>query len=284
MVVIKKILIILLTLTILILSLVYDSLYVAPSRFKVRYETLTSPKIPNQLQDINILYFSDLHYGSLLDNNDLIKLTDLINNCSPDIILFGGDLLANENYSQEQVESLTSLLASLEAPLGKFAVLGEYDHMQYDLATSILYNSNFEVLINKAIKLRNTGSQAINLIGIDCTIDDHDDVSLAYNEVGVNSFNITFAHTPDTCEKLPTDKTDYFISGHTHGGQANLLVKTTYEITESSYSISGKSEVNDSYIMDISTGVGNIGTKIRFLSYPEVVMYRLNKAQESSGE
>lgn len=284
MVVVKKILIILLTLTILILSLVYDSLYVAPSRFKVRYETLTSPKIPDQLQDINILYFSDLHYGSLLNDNDLIKLTDLINNCSPDIILFGGDLLANEQYSTEQKTTLTTHLSSLEAPLGKFAVLGEYDHMQYELATSILYNSNFEVLINKGIKLRNTGSQAINLIGIDCTIDNHDDVSLAYNEVGVNTFNIAFAHTPNTCEKLPTDKTDYFISGHTHGGQANLLVKTTYEITESSYSISGKSEVNDSYIMDISTGVGNIGTKIRFLSYPEVVMYRLNKQQESSGE
>ena len=84
--VIKKILIILLVIIILVVSLVYDSIYVAPSRFNVRYETLTSASIPEQLNDINILYFTDLHYGNLMNGQRLDKLTKTINDLCPDVI------------------------------------------------------------------------------------------------------------------------------------------------------------------------------------------------------
>ena len=144
--VLKKIIIILLILTILIISLVYDSLYVAPSRFQVRYETLSDVKIPEQLNDLNIIYFSDLHYGTNMCGERLQKLIELINNCAPDIVLFGGDLISDQQYDQSQIDELTSSLAAIEARLGKFAVLGEYDHQQLDLVNQILVDSDFEIL------------------------------------------------------------------------------------------------------------------------------------------
>ncbi len=280
--VIKKIIIILLILTILTISLVYDSIYVAPSRFNVRYETLSNEKIPEQLNDINIVYFSDLHYGSNMHGTRLQKLIDTINNCAPDILLFGGDLISDESYTQEQIDEITSALSSIDARLGKFAVLGEYDHQQIDLVIQIMQNSNIEILSNKALKIRNTGSQSITLIGIDCTIGNYDNISDAFIDVGPNSYNIVISHTPDTVLELPDDRIDYFIAGHTHGGQINYIFGTTYEVEQANLALSGKHNVNDNYILDISNGVGSIGSSARFLAYPEIVLYRLNHQEETT--
>ncbi len=279
--VIKKIIIILLILTILTISLVYDSIYVAPSRFNVRYETLSDEKIPEQLNDINIVYFSDLHYGNNMQGNRLQKLIDTIDNCAPDILLFGGDLISDETYSQEQIDELTNALSSIDARLGKFAVLGEYDHQQIDLVNQIMQNSDFEILSNKALKIRNTGSQSITLIGIDCTIGNYDNISDAFIDVGPNSYNIVISHTPDTVLELPDDRIDYFIAGHTHGGQVNYIFGTTYEVEQANLAISGKHNVNDNYTLDISNGVGSIGNSARFLAYPEIVLYRLTHQEEN---
>ncbi|MCI5773116.1 MAG: metallophosphoesterase [Erysipelotrichaceae bacterium] len=282
MTVLKKIIAILLILILLITSLVYDSIYVAPSRFQVRYETLSDTKIPEQLNDLNILYFSDLHYGHNMDKKRLDKLIALINNCAPDVILFGGDLIDDQQFSPEEIQELTTSLQTLEARLGKFAVLGEYDHLQLELVSQILHESNFEILSNKALKIRNTGSQSITLVGIDCSIGGYNNEAAAFQDVGTNSYNLVFAHTPDTLMNLPTDKTDYFIAGHTHGGQVNYLFGSTYSVEQAELALSGKHNVNDAYTIDVSTGVGTVGYDARFLAYPEVVLYRL--VHESSAE
>ena len=279
--VIKKILIILLVIIILVVSLVYDSIYVAPSRFNVRYETLTSASIPEQLNDINILYFTDLHYGNLMNGQRLYKLTKTINDLCPDVILFGGDLISDQSYDQDQIDELTNALASLNAPLGKFAIYGEYDHQQIDLVNNILYNADFEVLANSYIRLRNKGSQSIIIAGIDCTIGNYDNVDLTFSNISSTSYNLILAHTVDTCLKLPKDKCDYFITGHTHGGQINYFLNTTYKVEDATLAISGKHQINNSYIMDISNGVGSIGSSTRFLAYPEVVMYTLKTVDQT---
>ena len=279
--VIKKILIILLVIIILVVSLVYDSIYVAPSRFNVRYETLTSASIPEQLNDINILYFTDLHYGNLMNGQRLYKLTKTINDLCPDVILFGGDLISDQSYDQDQIDELTNALASLNAPLGKFAIYGEYDHQQIDLVNNILYNADFEVLANSYIRLRNKGSQSIIIAGIDCPIGNYDNVDLTFSNISSTSYNLILAHTVDTCLKLPEDKCDYFITGHTHGGQINYFLNTTYKVEDATLAISGKHQINNSYIMDISNGVGSIGSSTRFLAYPEVVMYTLKTVDQT---
>lgn len=273
--VIKKILIILLIIIILVISLLYDSIYVAPSRFNVRYETLEATNIPEQLNDINIVYFSDLHYGEMMNGQRLDKLINTINDLSPDVILFGGDLISNESYNEDQINELTNALASLNAPLGKFAIYGEYDHMQIDMVNNILYNANFEVLANSFIRLRNKGSQSMIIAGIDCTIGYYDSVETTFSNISTSSYNLVLAHTPDTCLKLPEDKCDYFIAGHTHAGQINYFINTSYKVEHATMGISGKHMINNAYIMDISNGVGSIDNITRFLAYPEVVMYTL---------
>ena len=60
-------------------ALIYDALYAAPSRFSVRHETLSSIYIPDQLNDVNILFFSDLDYGTFMDETRLNKLVTFIN-------------------------------------------------------------------------------------------------------------------------------------------------------------------------------------------------------------
>ncbi len=275
--IIHKIIVVFILLFIIVGGLLYDSFYIAPSRFITRYETVESTRIPPQLNDINILFFSDLHYGLFMNNNRLKKLITTINNANPDVVIFGGDLLNLDKggLNDEDKTNLINLLASIEAPLGKFAVYGDYDHKYLDTINDILNKSNFEILQNKTVQIRNKLSQSINLVGLDSEAGGMLDTLSAYEQVVRTSYTITVCHTPDTVNKVPGDTSDLFLSGHTLGGQAFYLFDSLYKPDYSNYFFRGKHNINDTILLDISSGTGTIIKDIRWLSNAEVVMYRL---------
>ena len=108
--------------------LTYDAFNIAPKRYATRHETLSDEKIPRQLDDINILFFSDLEYGTFMNEERLNNLVDTINNISPDVIIFGGDLYDQEAIANADSNTiLTNAFKSMDAPLGKYAVYGDND-------------------------------------------------------------------------------------------------------------------------------------------------------------
>ncbi|MBF1090648.1 MAG: metallophosphoesterase, partial [Solobacterium sp.] len=115
----------------------------------VRYQTLTSNKIPQDLNNTKILYVSDIYYGNHMNQSRLQKLVDTINRIAPDAVVFGGDIYApNATISTDSDGEIATALTSIKAPLGKFAVLGDQDCATADIKShvlSILQTSNFEV-------------------------------------------------------------------------------------------------------------------------------------------
>ncbi len=267
---------ILLFISLITLAFYYDAFYAAPSRFNVRYETLSSVFIPNQLDDVTILYFSDLDYGTYMNETRLKKLTDTIRSLSPDIILFGGDLFdQNAAVTEESTQTLISYLSSLHAPLGKFAVPGEFDYQYPDEVQKILFESDFELLLNSSVILRNNGSESITLTGLDTGIAGNPNTDAAFANVSRAGYNIVLCHTPDTAETLPMDLTNYVICGHSHGGQAYWGFGALYTPPMAEIFFRGKHTVNNLYTVDISNGVGTTLEDVRFLANAEVVLYRL---------
>lgn len=272
-----KILLLVATLLIICGVFTYDAFYSAPSRFDVRYETLESIYIPAQLSDTTILFFSDLDYGDYMDEERLEKLVDTINRLAPDVVLFGGDLVSyqRENYNQD---ILISELKKIHAPLGKFAVLGDFDTETEEWSNqiqSILYQSDFELLNNQSMKLRNMGSESISIVGISDGIHTYQDISNAYANVPRTSYCITICHTPDTADLVPTDLTKYFLSGHSLGGQVYWFFGSYYHPEKVEKYFRGKHTIQGTFTLDISNGVGTLEKDVRFLSNPEIVLYRL---------
>ena len=71
----------------IILLGVIHSFWISPQRFELRKETLSSPQIPKSLDNLKILYFSDLHYGEFMNQKRLHTLVDKINSLQPDVVL-----------------------------------------------------------------------------------------------------------------------------------------------------------------------------------------------------
>lgn len=273
-----KVLIMFFLVTLFISGLIYDSFYNVPSRFVTRYETVYSTRIPEQLHDINILFFTDLHFGKFMDVQRFEKLVNTINNSGADVIIFGGDIFYAESLSsinQETKDKVQELFKSLNAPLGKFAVYGDQDHYNLDLINEILYNSDFEILNNSNIRLRNKGSQSINIVGIDSEDNGNIDIESAFNNLSKTNYTITICHTPDTVSKINENLTDLYLTGHSLGGQAYFIFDSLYKPDFTQLYYRGKYTINDRLKIDISGGVGTVIKDVRFLSNAEVVIYTL---------
>ena len=247
---IQKILLILGIIFGLILYLLVDAFLLSPSKFTVRYQTLTSDKIPQDLNNTKILYVSDIYYGNHINQSRLQKLVDTINRIAPDAVVFGGDIYApNATISTDSDGEIVTALSSIKAPLGKFAVLGDQDCATADIKShvlSILQTANFEVISNSSVSIHNGSSGFITLVGLE-------------NEL--NS-------TPDV-------NTAYFLAGHSLGGQAYYLLGAYYAPEKAVNYLRGKHLIQNSFMLDITNGVGTIGVDMRFLSPAEVVCYTL---------
>ena len=276
---IHKIFILLGLIALIILFLYYDANHIAVSRFSRRYQELSSEKIPEQMNDINILYFSDLEYGTFMDEQRLTKLIDTINGMSADIVLFGGDMYdPDASVTQSSNSIIRTAFSRIEAPLGKFAVLGDNDLLNSSVQASVegvLKKSDFEILDNASVSLHNSGSQSITLVGIANGLNGIQNFEQAYRNVSRNSYTIAMCHTPDSADSAPADLTDYFLSGHSHGGQTYYVITAGYTPAMATKYLRGRHRISDSFILDISTGTGTTGKDVRFMADPEIVVYTL---------
>lgn len=259
--------------------LAFDAFNIAPRRYTVRYEDLSAETIPQQMNDINILFFSDLEYGTFMNQERLDNLINSINMVSADIVIFGGDLYDEDAVgSNETAALLSEAFRSIRAPLGKFAVYGDNDRRSNNMSNlyqQIMNDADFEILNNRSIPLRNSGSQSITLVGLDNGLNGRPDPSTAYADVSRNSYVITVCHTPDTADTVPADITDYFLAGHSHGGQTYFIFTAGYTPAMAVEYLNGKHRIASDFVLDITNGTGTTGEDVRFLSDPEIVVYRL---------
>jgi predicted MPP superfamily phosphohydrolase len=258
----------------------------APKRISTRYEELSSADIPEQLNGMNILYFSDLDYGTFVNEERLNALVDKINALSPDVILFGGDLYDDAaSFSDNDSSILSKAFSSLKASYGKYAVYGNSDDRSDEMkaaVNSIYAASDFEVLNNQSISLHKQSSGSITLVGLDSSVNGKPDIDAAYSTVSRDSYVITICHTPDTALSVPADITNYFLAGHSHGGQAYYFFGALYEPEGAKEYLRGTHTVSNSFTLDITNGVGTTKKDVRFLADAEVVMYQLKHTESAS--
>ena len=97
-------------------------------------------------------------------------MMETLETAGADIVIFGGDVFTSfeeQKPDSQTVREITSLLQNIKAPLGKFAVLGDEDLVSKEAkqkVTTILYNSDFEIITNKKLQIRNGSKDSITLI------------------------------------------------------------------------------------------------------------------------
>ncbi|MBT3393679.1 MAG: UDP-2,3-diacylglucosamine diphosphatase LpxG [Waddliaceae bacterium] len=81
------------------------------------------------LEDLKVVFFSDLHFSKEASSKFLKKISSRINKLHPDIIIFGGDILRTPII--DDPERLLSFLNSLKARYGCFFVFGNHDYSEW---------------------------------------------------------------------------------------------------------------------------------------------------------
>ena len=264
--------------------LLIDSFFVAPARFITRHVTIDDEQIPEQLDNMNILFFSDLKYGIYMNEERLNKLVDTINASGADVVLFGGDIYGDSVTVDDHSTSLiTKAFSNIQAKYGKFAVYGDIDGASDVMKSTVnaIYDaSDFEVIQNTSFQIHKNGSQFITVVGLDNGIDGTKDIDGAYSNVSKDSYVMTLCHTPDTVNEVPKDLTDYFLAGHSLGGQANFIFTSFYEPACATQYLRGKHLIDNTFTLDITNGTGTVNQDVRLFTPAEVVVYTLKMTQK----
>lgn len=251
--------------------------YISTVKIGVREYRIESKKIPQSLSGIKIIQLSDLHYGTTMFNEDVLKIKKLVNERKPDIIVFTGDLV-DKNYklkSKEQ-EKLITYLKNMEASLGKYAILGDEDS---ELISTIFNQSDFTILRNEHDFIYRDDDNYILLIGISTKDKDIDKAYSYFKEENHNSnvYTITLTHKPDTTDEiLPTYPTDLILAGHSLNGNIRIPF-TKYSL----FKYEGAEKYDQDYYkinntkLYISSGLGT-PSGLRLFCRPSINFFRLS--------
>lgn len=264
--------------------LVFYATHISVKNVTIVNQTIESSKISNT-NNLKIAFISDIHYNHFMDHDRLESMIQVINDNKPDIILFGGDLFDDpETYTiqDKQKQELIDLLKSLNANYGKFAVLGEEDHiLGKELAEEILFQADFELLTNEHLFISKDDSSTINLIGIDSLIGGNPDITSVFESIDTSAYTIVLTHAPDIASQLPTKEIDLVLAGHSHGGQITLpFIGSLSKIEGATTYSRGTYYINQTQLI-VSNGLGTTNTDIRLFADPQCHMIRITKISEN---
>lgn len=278
-----KIVLILIGITLVFASIFFYSIFISVERLVVQYQEYESSQIPVSFDNVTIAFFSDIEYNYFMKKDRFQKMISKIKENHPDIILFGGDLIFHPNKTNpnDQIkQELIELLKQLQAPLGKFAVLGEQDYENEDhliMIKDILYQSDFEVLENENRPLYNEKLEAIQLLGFDSYLNEQFQFQDVMENVDENSFTIAFTHAPDsyTISDFPIKKIDLAFAGHTHANQLSLPFFGPLKKIDGAKTYSHGTYQIEQTILHLNNGLGTSSIDMRLFAPPQVTIYRL---------
>ncbi|QGQ98532.1 metallophosphoesterase [Paenibacillus psychroresistens] len=237
--------------------------------------SLSFPKLPKTFSGMRMVQFSDVHLGKHYSNHRLEKLVAEIMELKPDLICFTGDLF--DTHDGDPNDSIIPLLAKLNAPLGKFAALGNHDHAKgKSRIVDILTRSGLRVLDNEQSILEKQGER-IRIVGVDDMFMGKPNLNKALQEEFAPSFTLLLSHAPDYADQASHFPIDLQISGHSHGGQVRLpfIGAITTPKFGRKY-IQGLHKVKDSQLLVYTNrGIGTTNLPVRLFCRPEITVFTL---------
>lgn len=230
-------------------------------------------------KQITVAQFSDTHLGFHYDLEQLQQVVETINDYSPDIVVFTGDLIDDAN-SYRQIDEIAPVLSQLNAPLGKYAIYGNHDygggaHRYYE---DIMAASGFTLLVNEVQTITLSDKVQLCIGGLDEVMLGQPDVSLVTEQFSPTAFNLLLLHEPDHIDQF-TSLPNLALAGHSHGGQVQLpfwgpLIRTAYaeKYVEGTYHIDPQ---DPKRLLYVNIGLGTTKLPIRINACPTISLIKI---------
>ncbi len=224
-------------------------------------------------QHLKILQISDLHLQSV--NYQLEQLAKDINQQQPDLIAITGDSIdAGKNHYV-----LDEFLQLIDKNIPKVAILGNWEYwagLSFSDLTDIYQKHNCQLLVNQNKRFELKG-KTVSITGIDDFIGGKPDFEKAVKDHQPSDYHIVLNHCPvysDSIAKMQggDTKADLILSGHTHGGQLNIMGFAPFKPWGSGKYLKGMYHQNNTRIY-VSRGIGTTKLPIRFGARSEVTLF-----------
>ena len=260
--------------------------------FNLARVPVRSEKLPEAFSGLRIVQISDMHLGSYGRDLSIVRNgVDLIMAEQPDLILFTGDMV---NDFAEEAEPFIAELARLQAPLGKFSILGNHDYSDYpkwdrpelkarnlEKLKRIHAEMGFRLMLDEHLPLERNGER-IGLLGVQNwghRFQQYGDLQKTIRGTEAFPYRILMSHDPTHWEhQVQGTGIDLTLSGHTHGAQLGVkLGSTTYSPAQWVYKHWAGLYAEGEQQLYVNRGFGFIGFPGRVGMPPEITVLELVK-------
>jgi len=231
--------------------------------------------LPQPFEGFRITQLTDIHHSRILGLGEVRRVVSLAQQTKPDMFVLTGDYTTTY---RRFIEPCAEALASLSAPEGVWAVLGNHDHYtDPELTTRALERRHIAVLNNAHTTLQR-GPDSLQLSGIDDWSWNATDWPRAFAGLNAKSPTILLSHQPTVLDLEQTQNVSLIVSGHTHGGQVRLpfLGAPARFATKDLKYDRGLFHRGETQLY-VSSGTGVIGLPVRLGVRPEIAVLRLKR-------
>lgn len=237
-------------------------------QFAVTRITVTVDSFGKSREDLTLVFISDIHLGTIVNNSRLKRMVDAANSLEPDLVLLGGDIL-DEDLAPVLARDLGDILRSIRSRFGVYGVTGNHEYFGgVERACKYLSGHGITMLRDEACTVA-----GIVLAG-------REDRSI-FETTGVRrkSLNDLLAgvdkdlpvlvldHRPFRHISPSLEAVDLYLAGHTHHGQLWPIQGITNALYALSY---GLKKISGTTLY-VSSGYGTWGPPVRIGSRPEIV-------------
>lgn len=267
--------------------------------YKVLKYELFFEDLPNAFDGMTITQFSDIHSGSFTNKDKIQYGIDLINAQKSDLLLFTGDIVNNRG---DEMEPWVDMFKTLEAPMGKYSILGNHDYGDYmewkseedkkgnfQLVKDLHPKIGFDLLLNENRILEKNGEK-IALLGVENWgkgFNQAGDLEIASQGVNKEDFKILMTHDPSHWDhKVKHDDFNYHLtlSGHTHGLQMGIEIPGFFKWSPSQYIYKQWAGLYNEFgrFINVNRGFGYHAFPGRVGIWPEITVITLKKGTNNA--
>jgi predicted MPP superfamily phosphohydrolase len=250
--------------------------FIPPSMI-VREQTFALPKPLGSARTMRIGFASDFHAGPTTPFETIELACDALRDAKPDLILLGGDFVSLRG---KDAQRLFAPLRELEAPLGKFAVLGNHDLWSDPRPVlDVLERAGVSHLHNTSVMLPAPFDRT-TVVGLDDHLSGTPDASAIDWDPALTT--LLLIHQPTGILDAKGRPFDLEFAGHTHAGQVVLPGGIALVVPEGALSrryLYGRYKLAPEQHLLVSGGVGNSTIPIRLGAPPEVVICTVTGSQ-----
>lgn len=238
--------------------------FVEPYWLQVNIISIETEKLNDAA--FRIVHISDTHCDKKIRLEK--RLPGIINDLKPDIIVFTGDSINRESA----LPLFQNTLAQLKAPLGKFAVTGNWDEYIVPIADRFK-GTDFTELDGDCQEIEKN-DEVIQIGGLRYV---NKSMTQSLQQMNKEIFTIFLYHSPSLAESFDSVDIDLYLCGHTHGGQIALpFYGALTTLSKHGKKYEAGLYHRESCSIYVNRGIGMEGTKApraRFFARPEIAVF-----------